>query len=145
MYGCDTCGLDISRHDPHTCNLTLMGDGVYTHTHTPQERVSSYYLSRSCSTHTSAAVNSVSLKFAPLSSTTPSTYTCVARQRELMCVFLSMRKMWMRSECSGKWRGLCLERDVAHLIWPHKRSALSCLPVWTHRGQTHTHYKLPLP
>lgn len=131
-YGCDPCRLDMSRHDPHTCNLTLMGDGVCVFVCVCTQHEKEWALiiyPGAAHTHERHCDLRVSQVCSP--ELYPSTYTCVARQRELMFVFLSMWEMWMRSERSGKWGGLCLERDVsaarasvAHLIWHTKEEVL---------------------
>lgn len=131
-------GWMCARHEPHTCN-TDGGWCVFCVYSTAKESEIVLFTQQqhmhNCTFY--------SLKVLPC------IYPCVVWQRELMCgVFLSMRKMWMRSERPGKWRGLCLDSDVsaalasvAHLIWSQRKKKVlwSCSPGWTHRGHTHTH------
>lgn len=133
-----------ARHEPHTCNLTLMGDGVcFVCVYNTRESECLLCIQQHTNTH--AAVNSVCLKFYSLEFF-PCTYTCVDRQRERADVrFRPWGKCgWSQSDLGSEgvcvWTAMCPPRShLSHTWSDHTKEALgSCSPLWTHRGHTHT-------
>lgn len=101
-----------AHHDPQTCNLTLMGDGVFC-VYNTRKRECLLFIQQHTNTH-ALPWSQCASSFTPLSSSRALTRVKTDKGSWLMFVFfLSMRKMWMRSERSGKWRRLCLDSDVS--------------------------------